>query len=307
LQAAEISDILPRERLFVHKQKNMPILLADAHAHLDFPELKADQEGVIRRARDAGVALIINVGIGGDSSRQVLATAHQYPGVYATIGVHPHGVGALNHTVLEDLTPLAADPKVAAIGEIGLDFYRRRAPAELQVHWFREQLAWAFELKKIVVIHTREATAVTLQILREQRAQLLGGVMHCFAGSLEEACGFLDLGMFLSFAGPLTYPQAEPLRQVAKRLPLDRLLVETDCPFLAPQPWRGKRNEPAFVVATARQLADLHGLSLEETARQTWHNTLTAFGLEGKLGEEVVGGGGKGLRPLAPSPTRAPT
>ncbi len=269
----------------------MSLRLADAHAHLDLPEFKADQDAVIHRAREAGVPLIINVGIARDHSVKVLATAHKYPGVFATLGVHPHGAGAMRDQDLEALTPLAADPKVAAVGEIGLDFYRRRAPEEVQQYWFRRQLAWAYGLKKIVVIHTREATAATLQILREHRAQLRGGVMHCFGGSLEEAHGFLDLGLYLSFSGTLTYPAAEPLRQVAKRLPRDRLLVETDCPYLPPQLWRGRRNEPAYVVATARLLADLHGLSLEEMAHQTWRNTLTAFGLEGKLKGEDLGGG----------------
>ena len=192
---------------------------------------------------------------------------------------------------MEALTPLAADPLVVAVGEIGLDFYRRRSPEDVQQFWFRQQLEWAYGLNKIVVIHTREATAATLEILREQRHRLRGGVMHCFGGSLEEAHAFLDLGLYLSFSGTLTYPPAEPLRQVAKQLPRDRLLLETDCPYLPPQPWRGKRNEPAYLTATAQMLAQLHNLPLEEMARQTWHNTLRAFGLEEKEGSLVVGGG----------------
>jgi len=257
--------------------------LADAHAHLDLPEILPDQQEVIRRARAAGVALIINVGIGLKNSRQVLETAHRYPEVFATVGVHPHGVGSLSEGDLEALTPLAADPRVVAVGEIGLDFYRRRAPEEVQRRWFRRQLEWASGLKKPVVIHTREATAATLEILQEYRGRLSGGVMHCFGGSLDEAHSFLDLGLYLSFSGTLTYPKAGPLREVAKRLPLDRLLIETDCPYLPPQPWRGQRNEPAYVTATARELAEVKGVTLEEVARQTWANTLTVFGLDGKL------------------------
>ncbi len=281
----------------------MSIRLADSHAHLDLAELAPDREAVLGRARAAGVALIINVGIGRENSRQALATARQNPGVFATIGVHPHGAGSLSEADLEALTPLAQDPKAVAVGEIGLDFYRRRAPEALQEHWFRRQLAWADELKKIVVIHTREATAATLRILKEQRGRLRGGVMHCFGGSLEEAQAFLDLGLFISFSGTLTYPKAEPLRQVARKLPLERLLIETDCPYLPPQPWRGKRNEPAYVAATARQLAELHGLSLEETARRTYQNTLTAFGLEGKE-EELLG---EGQGPVAPALPETPS
>lgn len=258
----------------------MTIRLADTHAHLDLTEILSDQEEVLDRAREAGVALIINVGIGLENSRQVLDTARKYPGIRATVGVHPHAAASLQDGDLEALTPLAADPLVVAVGEIGLDFYRRRSPEEAQKHWFRKQLEWAYGLKKIVVIHTREATTATLKILQEARSQLHGGVMHCFSGSLQEARAFLDLGFYLSFAGPLTYPQAKALREVVKKLPLDRLLVETDSPYLPPQPWRGKRNEPAYVVATARQLAELHNLSLEEIARRTWDNSLAAFGLE---------------------------
>ncbi len=259
----------------------MSLQLADSHAHLDLEELAPDQEAVLRRAREAGVALIINIATGLADSPQVLRTARQYPEVFAALGVHPHGAGNLKESDLEALAPLMADPKVVAVGEIGLDFYRRRSPEETQKYWFRRQLAFASEHLRPVVVHTREATAATLEILQEHRSRLVGGVMHCFTGSLPEALAFLDLGMFISFSGTLTYPKAGPLRDVAKQLPLDRLLVETDCPYLPPQPWRGKRNEPAYVAATARQLAEIRGLTLEEVAARTWRNTLTAFGIAG--------------------------
>jgi TatD DNase family protein len=223
--------------------------------------------------------VIINVGIDVAQARQVLATAQRHPGIFATLGVHPHGAGSLQETDLTALSALAGDLRVVAVGEIGLDFYRRRAPEEVQQYWFRRQLEWAWELKKPVVIHTREATPATLKILTEYRGRLCGGVMHCFGGSWAEAGSFLDLGLYLSFSGTLTYPKAEPLRQVARRAPLDRLLVETDCPYLPPQPWRGQRNEPAYVRTTAEQLAALHHLTLEEIARRTWENTLKVFDL----------------------------
>lgn len=254
--------------------------LADSHAHLDLEELEPEQAGVLRRAREAGVALIINVATGLRDAEQVLDTAGKYPGVWAALGVHPHGAGKISEADLETLATLAARPRVVAVGEIGLDFYRLRSPAEIQQHWFRRQLELAAALKKPVIIHTREATEATLKILREYRGRLTGGVMHCFAGSWEEAQNFLDLGLYLSFSGTLTYPKAGPLRQVAGQAPLDRLLVETDCPYLPPQPWRGKRNEPAYVVATARQLAEVRGLSLEAVAQATWENTLRVFGLK---------------------------
>ncbi len=236
----------------------------------------------MNRAREAGVGLIINIGIGLQNSHQVVETAHRYHEVFAAVGVHPHAVAALTARDLEALAPVALDERVVAIGEIGLDFYRRRSPEEEQRYWFRQFLEWAVSLKKAVVVHTREATADTLQILRDYSSRLVGGVMHCFSGSLEEAYHFLDLGFYLSFSGVLTYPPAEPLRQVARQLPLDRVLMETDCPYLAPQPWRGKRNEPAYVTATAQTLAKLHGLSLEEVAHRTYGNTLSAFNLVGK-------------------------
>jgi TatD DNase family protein len=269
-------------RKFVHNHLAMTSLLADAHAHLDEPQLRDQKEAVLRRAREAGVKLIVNVGIGRENSRRVVETADRYPEVFATVGVHPHGVAALTPKDLEALTYLASHPKVVAVGEIGLDFYRRRSPEKVQEHWFREQLAWAHELGKIVVIHTRDATAATLRLLRESRRHLLGGVMHCFLGNLDEARAFLDLGFYLSFSGVLTFPKAEPLRQMVRRLPLDRILVETDCPYLAPQPWRGKLNEPAYLTATVATLAQLHGLTPEETARLTCRNTLAAYSLDGK-------------------------
>jgi TatD DNase family protein len=259
--------------------KEVQIRLADSHAHLDLEELLPDQAAVIDRAREAGVALIVNVATGLRDAAQVLRTAGKYPGVWAALGVHPHGAGSMTGKDLEALATLAGHSRVVAIGEIGLDFYRKRSPAEAQQHWFRRQLDLACALKKPVIVHTREATAATLAILREYRGRLYGGIMHCFAGRLDDAHSFLDLGLHISFSGTLTYPKAGALREVAKAAPLDRLLVETDCPYLPPQPWRGQRNEPAYVAATARQLAEVRGLTLAEVARATWENTLKVFGL----------------------------
>jgi TatD DNase family protein len=268
------------QRKIVHKLEAMSIRFADSHAHLDLEDHFPDQEAVLHRARQAGVLLVVNVATGITDAPQVIHTARQAPGLVAVIGVHPHGAGAMTDVDLEALASWVADPKVVAIGEIGLDFYRRRSPEEVQQHWFRRQLELAIACRKVVVIHTREATPVTLSILREYRGRLSGAVMHCFDGSLAEARAFLDLGFYLSFSGTLTYPKAGMLRQVAGEAPLDRILVETDCPYLPPQPWRGKRNEPSYVVATARQLAEIRGLTLEEVAAHTWENTLAVFGLE---------------------------
>jgi TatD DNase family protein len=257
----------------------MSIRLADSHAHLDLENYFPDQVAVLQRAREAGVHLVINIATGLADAPRVIDTARRSAGIVAVVGVHPHGAGAMTERDLEALDSLAADSQVAAVGEIGLDFYRRRSPEEVQQYWFRRQLELAVARGKVVVIHTREATPVTLAILQEYRGRLTGGVMHCYEGSLAEARAFLDLGFYLSFSGTLTYPKAGPLREVARQAPVDRILVETDSPYLPPQPWRGKRNEPAYVVATAQQLAAVRGLSLEEVAAQTWENTLTAFGL----------------------------
>ncbi len=266
----------------------MALRLADSHAHLDLSELAPDRDEVLRRAREAGVAAVINVATGLRDAPQVLSTARKYPGVFAALGVHPHGAGNLMEGDLELLALLMAEPEVVAVGEIGLDFYRRRSPEDTQKYWFRRLLEFAWEHRLPVVVHTREATAATLEILREHRSRLAGGVMHCFEGSLADAQAFLDLGMFISFSGTLTYPKSGPLREVAKRLPLDRILLETDCPYLPPQPWRGRRNEPAYLTATAAQLSDIRNLPLEEVAARTWRNTLDAFNLAGKIEKELA-------------------
>ncbi len=194
----------------------MSIRLADSHAHLDLEDHFPDQAAVLHRAREAGVDLVINVATGLADAPQVITTAKKTPGMVAVIGVHPHGAGAMTETDLEALDALATDPQVVAIGEIGLDFYRRRSPEEVQQYWFRRQLELAIAHEKPVVIHTREATPVTLSILQDYQGRLAGGVMHCFSGSLDEAHAFLDLGFYLSFSGTLTYPKAGPLREVAQ-------------------------------------------------------------------------------------------
>lgn len=260
------------------------IRLADAHTHLDMPEYAADQALVIQQAREAGVGRIINVGISLKNSQQVIATARKYPWIFATVGVHPHGAAGVTRDTLDAIANLLPDPRVVALGEIGLDFYRRRAPEEVQETVFRHFLDVAVSQAKPVIIHTREATPTTLKILSEYAQRLHGGVMHCFSGDYAEAKAFLNLGLDISFSGVLTYPNAKPLHEAARRLPLERLLIETDAPYLAPQPRRGKRNEPGYVRFTANALAELKNLPLETVAAQTWANTCRLFGLDGDLG-----------------------
>ena len=259
------------------------IRLADAHTHLDMPEYAADQGQIIEQARQAGVGLIINVGISLENSRQVIATARKYPWIFATVGVHPHGAAGVNEEILAAIADLLRDPGVVALGEIGLDFYRHRSPADVQETVFRRFLDLAVSQQKPVIIHTRDATETTLAILREYRQKLHGGVMHCFSGTYEEAKAFLELGLDISFSGVLTYPNAKPLQDAARRLPLERLLIETDAPYLSPQPRRGKRNEPGYVRFTAQTLAELQNLPLETIAAQTWTNTCRLFGINPDL------------------------
>jgi TatD DNase family protein len=259
------------------------IQLADAHTHLDMPEYAADQSQIIEQARQAGVGLIINVGISLENSRQVIATARKYPWIFATVGVHPHGAAGVNEKILAAIADLLRDPGVVALGEIGLDFYRHRSPADVQETVFRRFLDLAVSQQKPVIIHTRDATETTLAILREYRQKIYGGVMHCFSGTYEEAKAFLELGLDISFSGVLTYPNAKPLHDAARRLPLERLLIETDAPYLSPQPRRGKRNEPGYVRFTAQTLAELQNLPLETIAAQTWTNTCRLFGINPDL------------------------
>jgi TatD DNase family protein len=256
------------------------IRLADAHAHLDLPEFAQDRSQVMAQAKEAGVALIINVGISLENSLEVIATAQKNPGIFAAVGVHPHGAGGVSEAVIGAIAELLEKPGVVALGEIGLDFYRHRAPAEVQERVFRRFLDLAASRQKPVVIHTREATDKTLSILREYRQKLHGGVMHCFSGTYEEAKSFLELGLDISFSGVLTYPNAKPLQEAARRLPLERLLIETDAPYLSPQPRRGKRNESGYVRFTAETLAELQKLSLETVAERTWSNTCRLFKID---------------------------
>lgn len=259
------------------------IRLADAHTHLDMPEYAADQGQVIEQARQAGIGLIINVGISLKNSHQVIATAQKYPWIFAAVAVHPHGAAGVTEEVLAAIGDLLQAPRVVALGEIGLDFYHHRAPAEVQERVFRRFLDLAVSRHKPVIIHTRDATPNTLAILRDYRQNLYGGVMHCFSGTYEEARTFLDLGLDISFSGVLTYPNAKPLQDAARRLPLQHLLIETDAPYLSPQPRRGKRNEPGYVRFTAQTLAELQNLPLETVAAQTWANTCRLFDINPDL------------------------
>jgi len=259
--------------------------LVDSHCHIDGPEYDDDRAEVIARAREAGVTTMLNVGTGdphsGAFERAVALTA-QAEGIYAAIGVHPHDAKLYDDDAEARLVNLARqNARVIAWGEIGLDYHYDHSPREVQQEVFRRQLRTARELKLPVVIHSREANDDTIEIIREElTGYQRAGVLHCFGGTLAMALEAIDLGFFISFAGNLTFKKAEDLRDVALRLPLSRLLVETDCPYLTPVPFRGKRNEPARVVETAQCLADLQSRSLDEIANSTSHNFEELFGVK---------------------------
>jgi len=255
---------------------NSPLI--DSHAHLDHSRLRAELDEILQRAGEAGVRAILSVGCDLQSSRDNVELARRHEQVYATVGIHPHEATEWNSAAEAELRQLASDPKVVAIGEIGLDYFYDHSPREVQREAFRGQLRLARSLGKPVVIHDRDAHSEVLQILQEEGAGEIGGVLHCFSGDLDMARACLELGFFISFTGTITYPKNTEAREIVAALPVDRLLVETDCPYLAPQKYRGKRNEPAFVRHTAEEIARIKGLSLEDVARITSLNVHRLFG-----------------------------
>jgi TatD DNase family protein len=264
----------------------MLAVLVDTHAHLDFDKFDADRPAVIERARAAGVVAIVNVGADLPSSRAAVRLAGEYEGIYAAVGMHPHDARKLDGAALAELRELAQQPKVVAVGEIGLDFYRDLSPRDVQRRAFQAQLAWAARLGKPVVIHDRDAHDEVLAMLEDWAAgldhsPLAGrlGVLHTFSGDLTMAERAIDLGFYISISGPVTYHNARQLPEIVRALPLGRLLVETDCPFLAPHPHRGRRNEPAYVRLVAERIAELRGISLDDLAQTTTANACRLFGL----------------------------
>ena len=259
--------------------------LVDSHCHLDDSKFDADREQVIERALAAGVERLMAIGTGDGPAdlRTAIRQAEQYPFIFATIGVHPHDASKATPETFAELRDLAGHPKVLAVGEIGLDYHYDFSPREVQRAVFEKQLEVAAESGHPIVIHTREAWADTMAILRERWRG--AGIMHCFTGDEEQAREALALGFHLSFGGVLTFPKAESVRQAARITPEDRLLVETDCPYLAPVPHRGKRNEPSFVVETVRRLAEVRGSTPAAIAGLTTSNFERLFthcpGLDG--------------------------
>lgn len=259
-------------------------MFVDSHAHIDGPEFDADRADVLSRAREANVNTILNIGTGDPHSgalERAVELASKSEGVYGAVGTHPHDARLYDQIAEDRIRQLISEnADCIAWGEIGLDFHYDNSPRETQVEVFRRQLRAARALNVPVIVHTREAEAETIDALRaEWFGSGLPGIMHCFSGSQWLADKAIELGMLISFSGILTFKKADDLRSVARQVPQDRLLVETDCPYLTPVPHRGKRNEPAYVVEVARCLAQLRGITLEETARITTENFARLFGL----------------------------
>jgi len=253
--------------------------LFDTHAHLHFPEFEADREAMLDRAREAGVRRMVTIGTEPTTSRAAVALAAREADVWATVGIHPHDAAAADETALAEIERLAAEPRVVAVGEIGLDYFRNLSPVADQQRVFRALLAMARGLHKPVVIHCRDAADDVLKILAEERVAEVGGIMHCFSGDVALARRCLDLGLLISLAGPLTYPNARALPDVARFVPADRLVIETDCPFLPPQGHRGQRNEPAYLVITAARVAELRGETLDAMAARLSANACGLLGI----------------------------
>ncbi|MNW32736.1 putative deoxyribonuclease YcfH [compost metagenome] len=256
--------------------------LFDTHTHLDASQFKEDQEQVIARAVEAGVTRMVNVGFNRETIPTTMELVEKYDFIYAAIGWHPVDAIDMKDGDLEWIAELCRHDKVVAIGEIGLDYYWDTSPKDIQQQVLRRQIGLARELSMPIVIHNRDAHEDIVKILREEKAEDVGGIMHSFSGSWETAKMCLDMGFHLSFGGPITFKNARQPKEVLEKVPPDRLLIETDAPYLTPHPFRGKRNESAYVKYVAEAAADIKGISLEELAEITTKNGLERFGIVSK-------------------------
>ena len=255
-------------------------MLVDSHAHLEMPEFQKDLEEVIQRAKESGVEYIFTVGTEKKDWKRALEISHSHPRVFAILGVHPHNAKEIDDRTYPILKDLCRNEKVRAYGEIGLDFFRNHSPREVQIKRFREQIALAKELHLPIVIHDRDAHEETLEILKSEKAEVYGGIIHCFSGDYRMAKECIDMGFYISVPGTITFKNAGEFQEIVRNLPLESLLVETDAPFLAPVPFRGKRNEPGFVPYTAQKIAELKKVPFEKVAEVTTANALRVFKLK---------------------------
>jgi len=255
-------------------------MLIDSHAHLEMPDFKRDLEAVIQRAKESGVEYIFTVGTEKKDWERALEIAGSHPSVYAILGVHPHNAKEIDDQTYPMLKELCKNEKVRACGEMGLDFFRNLSPRDIQLKRFREQISLAKELGLPIVVHDREAHQETLEILKSEKAEECGGIIHCFSGDDEMAKACVDMGFYISIPGSVTFKNAEHFREIVKRIPLESLLVETDAPFLTPEPFRGRRNEPSYVRYTAQKVAEIKKVTFEKVAEITTENALRVYRLQ---------------------------
>lgn len=255
-------------------------MFIDSHAHLDDERFDYDRELLIKSLKGNKIDLVINIGADLKTSKASVNLAREYDNIYAVVGVHPHSAKEVDENTIQELRKLTKEEKVVAIGEIGLDYYYDNSPRDIQRIVFLQQLKLAKELKLPVVIHTRDAAQETFDILKEAAQDgNLRCVLHCYSGSVELAHEYIKLGFYISIGGPVTFKNSKVAKEVAKAIPLDKLLIETDCPYLTPEPYRGKRNEPMFVKYAAETIAELRGISIEELAEATTNNAIALFQL----------------------------
>ncbi len=253
-------------------------MLVDSHCHLDFPDFSAELDAVVARAREAGIGRIVTISTRVRQHAQVLAIAEKFPDVFCSVGTHPHNAHEELDVDAHALIEIAKHPKVVAIGEAGLDYHYDKSPRDAQAQGLRQHIAAARETKLPLVIHSRECDADMIKLLKDETGKgAFPAVLHCFTGGRDLAFTAIELGHYVSFTGILTFKNSQDLRDIAAALPADRVLVETDAPFLAPLPYRGKRNEPSYVVETAKVLAATRGVSLEDVTKQTTENFFRLF------------------------------
>ena len=253
--------------------------LIDSHAHLEMDHFRDDIEMVISRARERGIEKIISIGIDVESSIRSLELSKRFEGIYTTIGFHPHEADRFEDSIIDRLKELSRDPKIVGVGEIGLDFFKRYSEISNQVRVFNKMLDLSKELRLPVILHIRDAFEEAISVLKSKGRDRIVGVVHCFSGNYNMAKRFLDMGLYISIPGTITYKGSENLREVVKEMPLDRLLVETDSPFLSPQPMRGKRNEPSFLLYTVEKIAEIRKMDLEELSHRIYQNTISLFNI----------------------------
>lgn len=250
----------------------------DTHTHIDFENYEGKQDEIIKRALSAGVIQMINAGVNLDSVKASFELSEKYKNiVFYAVSIHPHDVKKWNENTYNELKKFATYSSAVAIGETGLDFYRDWSPYDLQEEVFRKHIHLARELNLPLIIHDRDAHDLTLKILKEEKAHTVGGVMHCFSGDYNFALSCIELGFYISFTGALTFKNSKKLQEIARLIPLERILIETDCPFISPEPHRGKRNEPAYVIYIAEKLALLRNLPISEVSYITRENTYKLF------------------------------